>query len=157
MFLSLHSIDSTTVSELYRIVSQRLEIFTTRSLNEQQHKILIEKRKRYASKSLHSGLLALDIPISSTQDDYHPSLLPSTNDETIGGSTLKCGFVLRLVNQAGSCCSVCKHWLKARMKQSNDDKGNGVGTFVGNPDISTFIYLLASYVYPFIHSLMLSL
>ena len=42
---------------------------------------LNEKKKRYASRSINTGLLSLDAPLP----EYNNALLPSTNDETIGG------------------------------------------------------------------------
>ena len=42
--------------------------------------------------------------------------MPICNDNAVGGPALQYGFALRIINQAGSSCGLCKHWLLPRAK-----------------------------------------
>ena len=103
---------------MYKVIFERLQVYTSRAMTTEEAEALEIKRKLYAARSMNTGYLTLDAPLPRGTD---LPLLPSTNDETIGGGTLKYGFVLRLVNLAGSSCAVCKHWLKARVKNNSDE------------------------------------
>lgn len=124
---------------MYKVIFERLQVYTSRAMTTEEAEALEIKRKLYAARSMNTGYLTLDAPLPRGTD---LPLLPSTNDETIGGGTLKYGFVLRLVNLAGSSCAVCKHWLKARVKNSDEHGSitfNGKCTYV-------YIYYMCMYV-----------
>ena len=72
-----------SVSKLYEMISKRLQIYTTSALSPEEATRLNEKKRRYASRSINTGLLSLDAPLP----EFSTALLPSTNDETLGGGT----------------------------------------------------------------------